>query len=98
MCGIVNRVKVRVRGGGADGAGYELCEIKEVKEAGQNQVQPVSLSSAPLEPMKKSDLFFCDFREPRLADPTRFLFLRHCAYLIDILRIIFLFILVLLPP
>lgn len=59
MTGVVNRVKVRVRGGGADGAGYELCEIKEQREIAQGQAQGLS------------DLFFCDFREPKLADPLR---------------------------
>ena len=73
MSGIINRVKVRVRGGGADGAGYELCEIKEVRET--NASQGVSLTIPTTETGRKSDLFFCDFREPRLVDPTRYFYL-----------------------
>jgi hypothetical protein len=61
MQGYINRVKVRVRGGGADGAGYELCEIKEAKSPNSEEPPPPA-DSAP-----KGDLFFCDYREPRQA-------------------------------
>ena len=62
MQGQVSRPKVRVRGGGADGAGYELCEIKEVKTVSLGED-----SSLPAESTPSGAIFFCDFREPKLA-------------------------------
>ena len=70
MTGLVSRVKVRVRGGGADGAGYELCEIKEQRDTSLGQGQGVS------------DLFFCDSREPKMTDSARcFILFYQTVYL-----------------
>ena len=68
MQGYINRAKVRVRGGEADGAGYELCEIKEAKLSHVDESSP----APPPDSSVKGDLFFCDFREPRATDAARY--------------------------
>lgn len=67
MQGYINRAKVRVRGGEADGAGYELCEIKEAKLSHVDDSAP----TPPPDSSVKGDLFFCDFREPKASDTSR---------------------------
>ena len=68
MHGYINRAKVRVRGGEADGAGYELCEIKEAKLSHVDESTP----APPPDSSVKGDLFFCDFREPKASDAARY--------------------------
>jgi hypothetical protein len=68
MQGYINRAKVRVRGGEADGAGYELCEIKEAKLSHVDDSAP----APPPDSSVKGDLFFCDFREPKASDTSRY--------------------------
>ena len=68
MQGYINRAKVRVRGGEADGAGYELCEIKEAKLSHVDDSAP----APPPDSSVKGDLFFCDFREPKASDISRY--------------------------
>ena len=66
--GTICRARVRIKGGGVDGAGYELTELRE--QVGVPPVDtPPSVSPNP-SALTEGAVFYCDCREPRATVGT----------------------------